>query len=239
MRLAIALIITVLLCACVPLEPTAPQEPAPAPVEKPAPAPVPVPKPIEQPAPKPAEPAPAPVPAPSPPAPKQEASSLGPRECAQPNCLENYPAFLRRTAMLDLTIVVGDDAPSTDVIAANEITAALTAHALENKWPYQIHSALASEISSTAGSIIAIGNACDNDLVKKLLNRTSCFGATDGKTIIRLIPQSEGIALIITGDHASLIRAAARMLAKPGIYPMSGGRICVDGTIETPLIIPC
>jgi hypothetical protein len=100
--------------------------------------------------------------------------------------------------------------------------------------------ALASEVKDlSAKNIIAIGNPCDNNLVKELMGLDSCLSNPMTPQIAIVNRPGSKFMMIAGGELREETRVAARILATYENFKLTGGRVCVGGTIESPLIVPC
>src|SRR3989338_9817555 len=124
-----------------------------------------------------------------------ETFSSCPEDCdkLEERTLYDYPAFLD-----DPIIVVGDDAPSTDVITATVISTYLITHDITAE------TKLASEVTDlTSDDLILIGNPCENAAIAELLHydSESCSGiVTDmNNAVIKLLVFESNEIIIITG----------------------------------------
>lgn len=143
--------------------------------------------------------------------------------------LYDYPAFLN-----DPIIVVGDDAPSTDVITATVISTYLITHDITAE------TKLASEISDfTSDDLILIGSPCENSAIAELLHydRDSCGVVTEmNNAVIKLLVFEGNEIIILTGYDKGDTKDASKMLTTDGTYNLNGAEEWInlgnDGSIN-------
>jgi len=137
-----------------------------------------------------------------------ETYSTCPEDCnkLEETTLNDYPQFLN-----DPVLVVGDQAPTTDVITATVISTYLVANEITPT------TKLASEITSfTADDLILIGSPCDNNAIATLLHYTSetCSDIINGQNnaVIKLLVNPTNEIIIITGYDIGDTRDTSKML---------------------------
>lgn len=121
--------------------------------------------------------------------------------------LFNYPKFLQNGTLL----VVGNDAPSTDVITATIIATYLVTKGVSTE------TKLAGEVSDyDSTDMILIGNPCDNAAIANLLHYSSrnCADVVkeQNNAVIKLLVQSKNEIIIITGHDIGDTKDASEML---------------------------
>src|SRR3989338_6551439 len=153
-----------------------------------------------------------------------ETFSSCPEDCdkLEDTTLYDYPSFLD-----DPIIVVGDDAPSTDVITATVISTYLITHDITAE------TKLASEVTDlTSDDLILIGNPCENAVIAELLHydSESCSGiVTDmNNAVIKLLVFENNEIIIITGYDNGDTKDASKMLTTDGTYNLNGAEEWVN-----------
>ncbi|MBI5072668.1 hypothetical protein HZA99_02525 [Candidatus Woesearchaeota archaeon] len=121
--------------------------------------------------------------------------------------LFDYPEFLQNGTL----IVVGNDAPSTDVITATLIATYLVTQGVSTE------TKLAGEVSDyDSTDMILIGNPCDNAVIANLLHysaRTCANVVTEqNNAVIKLLVQDKNEIIIITGYDIGDTKDASEML---------------------------
>lgn len=142
-----------------------------------------------------------------------------------------YPSQFLSNGQFTGQLVVGNDAPATDTLAAIEVSGAI-----QQQSSSQIRASTEDEYDKTK-SAIAIGQPCKNKAVADIMGTSSCdIGLEDGQGYIKLI-EKDGLAkLVVTGKTAVDTRKAARVLAKYGTYQFTGNDIIVTGTLDAPQV---
>ncbi|MEM2916402.1 MAG: hypothetical protein QXT19_03550 [Candidatus Woesearchaeota archaeon] len=142
-----------------------------------------------------------------------------------------YPSFFMDGANFktNFITVVGDEAPSSYVVAVSN----LMARTPGNK-PIGF-SMLASEIKDLSRyNAIIVGNACNNEVVARLLNNPSpCESAPlpSGKGLIRLYESQNGNkAILVAGKTDALVISAVNAIGTDAFKRVTGSEICVQGT---------
>jgi hypothetical protein len=120
--------------------------------------------------------------------------------------LFDYPEFLNEPIL-----VVGDEAPTTDVITATVISTYLVANEITPT------TKLASEITSfTTDDLILIGSPCDNNAIASLLHYTAetCDDviSSQNNAVIKLLVNPTNEIIIITGYDVGDTKDASKML---------------------------
>ncbi len=153
-----------------------------------------------------------------------ETYSSCPEDCTklEDTTLNDYPDFLD-----DPILVVGDDAPATDVITATVISTYLVANDITPT------TKLASEITSfTADDLILIGSPCENYAIARLLHYTSeiCTVVESmNNAVIKLLVNPTNEIIIITGYDNSDTKDASKMLTDMGnTYNLNGAEEWVN-----------
>ena len=147
--------------------------------------------------------------------------------------MEDYPDFFGSQPIL---VVVGDSAPSTDVVAATDIVNYIVYATHSNN----VSSALASEVGSYNRNIISIGSPCNNPVTKFILGTDSCNLTDRGDAIIKTLngPNSHAY-VVVAGNTNEATRVAAKVLQEPDKYNLDGSELCVFGTTGNPHVEPC
>lgn len=142
-----------------------------------------------------------------------------------------YPAYFMDGSAFkpNFITVVGDEAPSSYVVAVANIMARTPGNKPTG------FSMLSSEISDLSKyNAIVVGNACNNEVIARLSNNpTPCesIPLPSNKGLLRLYESQNGnMAIIVTGKTDSLVLAAANMLGTEDFKGASGSEVCVQGT---------
>ena len=153
-----------------------------------------------------------------------ETFSSCPEDCdkLEETTLYDYPLFLD-----DPIIVVGDDAPSTDVITATVISTYLVTHDITAE------TKLASEVTDLyAQDLILIGSPCENAAIAELLHydSDSCGGVVTemNNAVIKLLVFESNEIVIITGYDIGDTKDASKMLTTDGSYNLNGAEEWVN-----------
>lgn len=142
--------------------------------------------------------------------------------------LKDFPEL-----MGDFVIVIGDTAPSTDVVAATDIIQGVEGKRANNA--YRIGAAkLASEIS-TLTNIISVGSPCNNPITKKISGVSDCnFNLQPGQGFIGLYKHNDLPQIVVAGYSQEDIRLAARALAN--WKGSQGTAFIVEGSMDNPIV---
>lgn len=137
-----------------------------------------------------------------------ETYSSCPEDCnkLEETTLADYPEFLNNPLL-----IVGDNAPATDVITATVISTYLVANDITPT------TKLASEIAGfTTDDLILIGSPCENDAIARLLHYTAktCTDiiSSQNNAVIKLFVNPTNDIIIITGYDNGDTRDASKML---------------------------
>jgi len=125
--------------------------------------------------------------------------------------------------------IVGDEAPSGYVVALGNLVARTPGNKPAG------FSMLASEISDLSRyNAIVVGNACNNEVVAKLLNNPMpCDSAPlpSGKGLIRLYESQNGnFVLLAAGKTDAIVVAAVNAIGTDRFTSITENEICVQGT---------
>lgn len=129
----------------------------------------------------------------------------------------------------DYIIVVGDEAPASDSLAATDIAVGLQGY---SKGGITLKAQLASEVTDKS-KMILLGKSCDNSLID-----LSCenWPYKEGETLIK----TDDDNLIIAGTTAEDTRKTAKIIAKYKDYPSlkeSNIILVTKSGLEIPLLI--
>lgn len=155
--------------------------------------------------------------------------------CEQGECVLNikddlsyYPKFLIRNNNLDVTIVVGDKAPPSHVIAQTEIALSLSRKVTT---PTSDIAKLASEIDDVDNlNIISIGNACVNEVSAEILgNPEPCKNLEAGEATIEIYKSKGNKAHIILDAYSDEgIKKVAEALSKYHNFNFKGNKFILE-----------
>ncbi|RME53175.1 hypothetical protein D6783_02720 [Candidatus Woesearchaeota archaeon] len=159
-----------------------------------------------------------------------------------PTDLGFYPHFLKEGTDLDVTIVVGEQATSLDVLAASEIAVGLQQAAPSSTLK---RTQLDTAFNSVEGKrIISIGNSCENYVTALITGTSKCEAYfPEGKGIIELheLPKG-GIGIVVGGMAPEDTYKAAVVLRQAQQYDLIGDAYEVTGNppryTVTPRSIP-
>ena len=150
--------------------------------------------------------------------------------------LKDYPDFFERQGEYAITMVVGADAPSHDVLAATDITTFIVAETKSNK----VYSALGEEITSYDQHMVVIGNPCTNPVSKFLFETDECEVIKKGEALIGVLESKKDYYyLMVAGNTPEATRIAGKVLSQPEKYIFDDGPLCVWGTLSRPQAEPC
>jgi len=142
--------------------------------------------------------------------------------------LTDYPEPFIKDGKYDVIIVVGETAPTADVLAAVDIATSLK-QAIGDTGP--VETKLDSEITSLAQNIISVGSPCANKISAKIIGSSTadCNIVPEPAQAILKIYEQEGYAQLIVSGYADReIRAAAKVLANYNNYALEGKEMCID-----------
>jgi hypothetical protein len=139
----------------------------------------------------------------------------------------NYPAIFIENGNLNAVVVVGNKAPSSDVIAQNTILLDLANKAGK---PSKGRAKLSSEITTLSQNMILVGSACNNPITKMVLeNPSPCNkGIGPGNPMIKLFKVNGYYHLVVAGYTDKETRDAASSLSGYGSLELSGSKIIDD-----------
>jgi hypothetical protein len=142
-----------------------------------------------------------------------------------------YPAFFAKHGWdMQMDFVVGEKAPSTDVLAGADLAPQITQWVNEANQERPVNNQIEWNprgISKTDASkdindnYIAIGRPCDNKKVAELLNTTRCDDFKEGEGYIEIFETEKGVALIITGGDSEGITKAKNVIYNKDAYSFS------------------
>ena len=142
------------------------------------------------------------------------------------NDLSNYPSFLIRDGNLDVTIVVGDNSASSDVLAQANIGVSLAALGKD----VDIKNKLSSEIKDLNLNIISIGNPCNNEVSSEIMNNPKQCDKDfpRGNGYIRLYQDGDFIHLIVAGYSDKGTKEVADILANYDDYNLKENVFAIE-----------
>ncbi len=121
--------------------------------------------------------------------------------------LSNYPEIFFDNDKINAILVVGDEAPADDVIAATDIVVSF-----ENRRSIR-PTYLASEVNNLKQNIISVGNPCDNPVTAKLTELNDCHGGLKPGQAMITLKEYQGYAhMAVFGYSRMETRKAARAL---------------------------
>lgn len=157
-------------------------------------------------------------------------SDCGGTECIAYKCkaaasslsLSNLPKPFSDDAIL----VVGGNAPASDVAAAGKVSAMLI---YEGKKTFETK--LDNQVTSGdyAHNLILIGNPCDNSIVEKVFG-IECDGTelTDNQALLKLADSEGKAALLISGGSPAATMSAAEKVANYASSGLSGSEMVIN-----------
>ncbi|MBN2453965.1 hypothetical protein JXB11_00300 [Candidatus Woesearchaeota archaeon] len=146
--------------------------------------------------------------------------------------LEDYPEPFVLGSNFNARMVVGDDSPSGDVLAATSIATSLQVLSPKEK----ITALLESEtINPYAENLILIGDCSNNGLIAEVKGDEACYSNLGaGIGAIELTEFNDVAVLIVGGRDSAGRRKAATALTKYDYLSFRGDSVYVTGTIESP-----
>jgi hypothetical protein len=132
-----------------------------------------------------------------------------------------YPSFFVKEGKLDAYIIVGDTAPSSDVIAATDIASGLREYSPRT---VRFVSEVGNEISENNNFII-VGNEAVEKLDSENLLDLEPWGKGEG--VIQVFKDRDFVILTVTGSTEMDIRNAAKVLSKWEHFKLRGDRVKV------------
>ncbi len=142
-----------------------------------------------------------------------------------------YPGIFAIDAdTLSLSLVIGNQGKSTDVLAAMNIMTKL-----QEQFP-QTPPVTKLFTEYTGGNVIAIGSPCDNPLVAQITGITACdFNLQEGQGYIGFYRQGGQINAVITGaTEQDIVLASAGLSKLTKLNINSRPALIVEGTIQQP-----
>jgi hypothetical protein len=131
--------------------------------------------------------------------------------------LSNYPSFFS-----EVSVVVGDNATTLDVVSVNTIVNSLNEQGIQNSI------VLASEISNITGrNIISVGK---NSITTQITNNS--ISVANGNARIKLYDNNSTVHIAAFGNTADDTRKAAYVLANWHTFPLQTSDIVVGGTLQ-------
>jgi len=131
--------------------------------------------------------------------------------------LSNYPSFFS-----EVSVVVGDNATTQDVVSVNTIVNSLNEQGIQNSI------VLASEISNITGrNIISVGK---NSITTQITNNS--ISVANGNARIKLYDNNGTVQIAAFGNTADDTRKAAYVLANWKTFPLQTSDIVVGGTLQ-------
>ncbi|MBW2976280.1 hypothetical protein KY347_02430 [Candidatus Woesearchaeota archaeon] len=140
--------------------------------------------------------------------------------------LSDFPEMFIKKGSLNSLIVVGDEAPSSDVIAQTNL-ALFFGKYLEK--PVSGYTKLASEVATLDQNLILIGSACHNQLSSKIMGEPEpCDkGLEEGEAVIRLFEDNANVYGVIMSGSDKGIQEAVNVLTNYEDYSLSGEKFVV------------
>ena len=140
--------------------------------------------------------------------------------------LSDFPDMFIEDGKLNALIVVGNDAPSSDVIAQTNLALFFTSYLGK---PVTGYSKLASEVDNLEQNLILIGSPCNNDISLEILDAETCNeGLEQGEAIIKLVEGDENSYLMVMSGSDKGVREAANVLANYEDYNLNGDEFVLD-----------
>lgn len=130
----------------------------------------------------------------------------------------------------DYVVVIGDSAPSIDVLAATDIAAGIQNY---RKWKSLLEVKLVSEVTNN-NKMILVGRPCNNPLIDLSCNDWPYEGSA-------LFLKIDGSNLIVSGTTDNDVRSASKIIAQYQVFPYlkdSDILLISDAGIETPEVVP-
>mgnify|MGYP001579539810 CR=1 FL=1 len=145
--------------------------------------------------------------------------------------LDTYPMPFVEGGNFTAQIIVGGASPSSDVVAAIEIS-----NSLQRRSNTQFSAGLDDEFNQWKNGIL-IGLPCQNTAIAKVLNTKECdIGLANGTGYLKLVESNGQTFLIVTGKTPADTRKAARLLAQSNVHGLSGTEVMVTGTLDNPQV---
>jgi len=146
---------------------------------------------------------------------------------------DGFPYSMMQNNQFIASVVVGDRAPSTDVIAATDIMSSVQKKIPNTRTGL---SKLASEITRL-GNLLSIGTPCDNPITAKITGVNDChFGLLPGQGYIGFYTHNNAQQVVVSGYSPKEVRIAARALAHWKHQP--GQAFIIEGTLDQPSVRP-
>ncbi len=145
--------------------------------------------------------------------------------------LSDFPEMFIDNNSLDALIVVGDKAPSSDVLLQSKLVVFFGEKL--NK-PIHGRAKLASEISDLNQSLISIGNPCHNNLSARILSfpqPCESFVAKN-RAVIKLIEYDGYSHIVVAGFNEEAAKEAVNVLIDYGKYGLDGTEFVMEAEKE-------
>ncbi|GEM_PF-6679249 len=159
--------------------------------------------------------------------------------------LRDYPNFLIQDGVFKGVLVIGDKAPSADVISITDIAMSLSYSVGNGGYPIAIgETKLASELDNIKSkNAILVGSPCINKGIADLFPKfdsSKCVddhtysGILKNKGIILVVENNGNMQIIVTGYSQTNINHASKVLLNYKYYKLEGNSIIIneDGTVE-------
>lgn len=144
-----------------------------------------------------------------------------------------FPYSMMQNNKFIASVIVGDNAPSTDVIAATDIMSSVQKKIPNTRTGL---SKLASEVTFI-GNMLSIGTPCDNPITEEVTGISDCtFGLLPGQGYIGFYNHNNAQQVIVSGYSPEEVRIAARALTNWKHQP--GNAFIVEGTLGHPSVRP-
>jgi len=151
----------------------------------------------------------------------------------EPSQPTGYPHFFSENGKLDAIVVVGDKAPSSDVVAASDIMTSLQ----EDFPATKIGTTRLASTVPSLGNMIAIGSPCDNPITSRITGKHDCdLTLKPGQGYIGFYERSGYHQVVVAGHGPQETRLAARVLAQDPSF--DGDHFLVEGTAANPTLTP-
>ncbi|MBI2654808.1 hypothetical protein HYX06_00090 [Candidatus Woesearchaeota archaeon] len=144
-----------------------------------------------------------------------------------PPDLSNYPDMFVKNGNFNAAIVVGNQAPASDVIAQSNLASSFVFYLGKNLVGF---AKLSSEIDDLSQNIISIGSACHNPISAQIIGypKQCDIWLEPGKAMIILYRYKDYVHMVIAGYSDKGTRDAVDFLINKKKGSLSGNNLLID-----------
>ena len=166
------------------------------------------------------------------------------QQTPNPYDLADYPLMFIDYSNFNGRIVVGSTAPSSDVVAAVDITTSLQYQTVQTEDGEIVLGqlpvgtvALDIEISSLEQNLILIGMPSSaTGSPNTLIDNYALPPLSEGEGLLKIVNHNDCAHLIVSGYSSADVRKAAKVLANYKDHNLSGSEVFIVGDLTNPTI---